>query len=239
MYINGGEELIFTPRVSEKKGNTLSITIDILYEDDFLAIVNKPPGLLVSGNKHKTLVNALPQLISLATESDALTRPQPAHRLDFATSGLVVVAKTKSVLLALQKAFKEKKISKTYHAITINSIENNGTITASVDEKPSETSYTVLESVVSERFGTLNLVRLFPKTGRRHQLRKHLQGVGSPILGDKMYCRPDELLKGKGLYLQATAIEFKHPITSETVAVSIPLPKKFLKIFPYTKLPNF
>ncbi|MFC7357325.1 RluA family pseudouridine synthase [Jejudonia soesokkakensis] len=237
-YIYGGEQLIFTPEVSENNAIIVEIKIDVLFEDDFLAIVNKPAGLLVSGNKHKTLVNVLPQFLSLSSESDALTTPQPAHRLDFATHGLVVVAKTKSTLVTLQKAFKEKKISKTYYAITIHKLPPDGTITTSVDGKPSETSYKVVQSVASKRFETLHLVQLFPKTGRRHQLRKHLQGIGSPILGDKLYCKPKDILKGKGLYLQATAIKFEHPVTSETVQVSIPLPKKFLKIFPETILLN-
>jgi 23S rRNA pseudouridine1911/1915/1917 synthase len=235
-YINGGEEILYTEEFLERESKNLDIKISVLFEDAYLAIVHKPAGLLVSGNKHKTLVNALPNSLQLTSEADSLTSPQPAHRLDFATSGLVVVAKTKKTLVALHILFKEKTIAKTYHAVTIREMPLCGTIIASVDDKPSETNFEVLQTVPSERFGSLNLVQLFPKTGRRHQVRKHLQSIGSPILGDSLYCKQEDVLKGKGLYLQASAIEFMHPITHKKIKITIPLPKKFLKIFPENPL---
>ena len=88
-----------------------------------------------------------------------------------------------------------------------------------------------MDTVPSERFDTLNLVKLHPKTGRRHQLRKHLLGLGNPILGDNEYYLEGFLLKGKGLYLHAYSLEFTHPFTNEIIHLTDELPEKFGKIF--------
>lgn len=188
--------------------------------------------LIVSGNKLKSIVNALPSNLKMSTQKDMLVAPQPAHRLDFATSGLLVVAKTKTALLELHSLFKNKNITKVYHAVTVGEMkQKEGFIDLPIDEKNSTSIFKVMDSVVSERFQNLNLVYLLPKTGRRHQLRKHMLSLGNPILGDATYCEPEQLLKGKGLYLHASGIEFLHPITQKQIKASLPLPKKFRKIF--------
>ncbi len=92
-----------------------------------------------------------------------------------------------------------------------------------------EFSFTFL---TSERFAKLNLVRLNPKTGRRHQLRKHLSMIGNPILGDRDYGIENLILKGKGMYLHAYSLRFVHPFTQEEVSFIDELPKRFKKIFP-------
>lgn len=177
-------------------------------------------------------MNALPTALRKSDELDALLRPQPAHRLDFATSGVLVVGKTKKALLGLQELFKTKNITKMYHAVVINAlVQNEGIINQPIDDKPSETHYRSIATEASVRFSYLNLVELAPKTGRRHQLRKHMLFIGNPILGDAKYCSEENLLKGKGLYLQASSISFIHPLTSKKVTASLPLPKKFTKIF--------
>jgi len=195
-------------------------------------VIHKPAGVIVSGNKFTNIVNALPSALRKSDKLDVLLSPHPAHRLDFATSGVLVVAKTKIALLGLQELFKTKNITKTYHAVVINALEQKeGSINQPIDDKPSETHYQTLATETSVRFGYLNLVELLPITGRRHQLRKHMLFLGNPILGDAKYCAEENLLKGKGLYLQASSISFVHPVTSKTVNASLPLPKKFKKIF--------
>ena len=195
-----------------------------------MAAIHKPAGIEVSGNKFKTIANALPQNLQPSSLPDATT-PQPVHRLDYATTGIVLVGKTSSSIRALNKMFEDKTIAKTYYAVTIGKMEKNGTITSEIDGKPSHSDYKVIESVPSERFGTLNLVELDPKTGRRHQLRKHMLSLGSPILGDKEYALEGLILKGKGLYLHAYSLEFEHPFTKEIIRIADELPEKFGKIF--------
>ena len=213
-----------------KPKKQFNFTLNVLFEDDYLAAIHKPAGIEVSGNKFMTIANALPQNLKPSSLTDATT-PQPVHRLDYSTTGVLLVGKTSSSIRALNKMFEDKSIIKTYYAVTIGEIKNDGTITSEIDGKPSETVYKVLESVPSERFGTLNLVELHPKTGRKHQLRKHFFGLGHPILGDKDYALDGLILKGKGLYLHAYSLKFEHPFTKKVVGVTDELPEKFRKIF--------
>jgi len=202
-----------------------------LFEDDHLAIIHKPAGILVSGNSFKTITNALSQNLKPSNLVDT-TIPQPVHRLDYATTGVLLVGKTSSSIRALNKLFENRAIKKTYYAITIGNINNQGEIITEVDGKESHSNYTLCKSVTSERFSKLNLVRLEPETGRRHQLRKHLSSIGNPILGDKEYGFENLILHGKGLYLHAYSLKFTHPFTQEEIHQKSELPKNFKKIFP-------
>ncbi|MEC3967070.1 RluA family pseudouridine synthase [Flagellimonas halotolerans] len=201
-----------------------------MFEDDYLAVIHKPAGIEVSGNKFMTIANTLPQNLKPSTLSD-VTTPQPVHRLDYATTGIVLVGKTSGSIRALNKMFEEKTIAKIYYAVAIGKMKSSGTITSEIDGKPSESDYKVIKSVPSERFGILNLVQLHPKTGRRHQLRKHLFGLGHPILGDKEYTLEDLILKGRGLYLHAYSLEFRHPFTQQNIYIKDEIPEKFGRIF--------
>ncbi|BAO74429.1 ribosomal large subunit pseudouridine synthase D [Winogradskyella sp. PG-2] len=205
--------------------------LTILFEDNYLALIHKPAGILVSGNRFKTIVNALPQNLKPSSLNDA-TKPQPVHRLDYATTGLLLVGKTSSSIRALNQLFENKSISKTYLAVTIGEMDDEGKIKLAIDGKPSQSYYKVLESVASKRFSKLNLVELDPKTGRRHQLRKHLSSIGNPILGDKDYGITDLILNGKGLYLHAYTLGFVHPITNKKMHILDAIPKRFKKLFP-------
>jgi 23S rRNA pseudouridine1911/1915/1917 synthase len=220
---------LYTPKgITTKK--YFELPLKVLFEDDYLAAIHKPAGIEVSGNKFRTLANALPKNLKPSSLSDA-TIPQPAHRLDYATTGIVLVGKTASCIRALNKLFEEKKIVKTYYAITIGNMKPNGRIETTIDGKPAQSDYEVMKSVLSERFGSLNLVRLHPKTGRRHQLRKHLFSIGNPILGDRDYALDGLILKGKGLYLHAYSLKFEHPFTKNPLHITDELPEKFGKIF--------
>ena len=204
--------------------------LEVLFEDDYLAIIYKQAGILVSGNKFVTIANALTQNLKKSNLSDAV-KPQPIHRLDYPTSGLLLIGKTSAAITVLGKLFKEKLITKTYFAIAIGKMNSKGIINFDVDEKESHTEFEVLKMVKSERFESLNLVKLSPKTGRKHQLRKHLFAIGNPILGDKEYFIEDKILNGKGLFLHAANLEFKHPFTKDKISITKELPKKFIKIF--------
>jgi len=230
-YISGNEKIeLFQPKdtTTFKK---LELDIEVLFEDDYLAIVFKPSGILVSGNKFVTIANGLSKNLIKSTQYDAV-KPQPVHRLDYPTSGVLLVGKTRSSINTLSKIFKNKEIKKTYFAITIGKMDAKGILNFNIDTKNATTEYEVLKSEPSKRFEYLNLVKLKPKTGRKHQLRKHLYTISNPILGDKEYYLKNSILKGKGMYLHAYSLDFRHPITEEKIIVCKELPKKFKKIFP-------
>ena len=185
---------------------------------------------MVSGNSFKTIANALTQNLKRSPLFDG-TQPQPVHRLDFATTGVLLVGKTSRSIIALNKLFENKAIKKTYYAVTIGDMKANGEINTEIDGKSSKSKYTLCDTVVSKRFGQLNLLRLEPQTGRRHQLRKHLSSIGNPILGDKDYGIEPLILNGKGLYLHAYALKFTHPFTNEAFYIKDEWPHRFKKLF--------
>lgn len=230
-YIHGGETITLSIPEEEGPRKKLVFPLEVLFEDEHLALIHKPAGILVSGNSFKTIANALPQNIRRSKLHDAAI-PQPVHRLDYATTGILLVGKTYSSIRLLNQMFEDKEIRKTYYAITIGEMDPCGKITTAIDDKRSISHYTLMESVKSERFGKLNLVKLEPLTGRRHQLRKHLAGIGNPILGDKDYSAEGLVLKGKGLYLHAWSLQFEHPFTGENINITDELPQRFKKIFP-------
>lgn len=227
--INGGETIELLEAKDDKP--RINFNIEVVFEDDHLAIVNKPPGMIVSGNQLRTLENALPGNLAASSEVDALVRPLPVHRLDHVTSGLLLVAKTRSCQTALSELFAERKVDKTYHAVVIGEIKKEGTIDSAIKEKSALTTFKVLETVPSNKYNTLSLVALKPVTGRRHQLRIHMLENGSPILGDKKYYLEGKKVMGQGLFLCSVALSFDHPMTKEAVEVSIETPKKFAKFY--------
>ncbi|MCF8239389.1 MAG: RluA family pseudouridine synthase [Saprospiraceae bacterium] len=230
-WIHEGDTIQFFPPGDDRPGKKLLFPLDILFEDDYLAAIHKPAGILVSGNNFKTITHALPQNVRRSPLPDATT-PQPVHRLDYPTTGILLAGKTSSIIRALNQMFKDKAITKTYYAVTIGAMPEQGQIITPVEEKPAHTKYTVVASEPSRRFGHLNLVRLTPLTGRRHQLRKHLSAIGNPILGDQDYGIEDLILKGKGLYLHAFSLSFTHPFSGETLHLEDALPERFGKLFP-------
>ena len=117
-------------------------------------------------------------------------------------------------------------------------MDPKGIIDQNIDEKEAVTHFEQVASVNSPRFNKLNLVKLLPKTGRRHQLRIHLSGMGNPILGDRDYSPEHLILKGKGMYLHAYSLEFTHPFSGKKVFETAPLPSRFAKIFPTESLPD-
>ncbi|MTB50247.1 RluA family pseudouridine synthase [Lewinella sp. W8] len=229
-FLQGGERITLTIPADTTPRRIFNFSLGVLYEDEHLAVINKPPGIQVTGNRFRTIVNALPQNLQWSSMPDAV-KPHPAHRLDFGTTGILLVGKTSRCTRALNQLFKEKRVEKTYFAVTIGEMSGNGTINTPVDDRASVSHYAVTHSVPSSRFGQLNLVRLTPETGRRHQLRKHLSGLGHPILGDQDYGTDGLILMGKGIYLHAHALRFVHPHSREEVSFTSPLPEKFKKIF--------
>ncbi len=230
-WLQGGEVLVLRQANSNQAKKPLEFPLEVIFEDDCIAVVRKPGGIITSGNAYLSLANALPHNLAQSQEKDALPYPQPAHRLDYATSGLVLIGKTASCLTALNQQFENHQIQKTYHALSAGAMEQEGIVKTPIDGKSATSYYKVLDAVASERYDRLNLLELRPSSGRRHQLRKHLASIGHPILGDKDYATGQLKNFGKGLYLQASSLVFEHPVTKEKMQFELELPKKFKNIF--------
>ncbi|MEM6720116.1 MAG: RluA family pseudouridine synthase [Bacteroidota bacterium] len=215
---------IYEAEIVAKK--IFKIEIPVLFEDDEIAVMNKPAGFPTNGNYFKTIENALPHNLKPSTAIDALHYPRAVHRLDNPTSGILIIAKTKSSQRNLYQQFEQQQIQKTYQAIVIGQTNTKGRITSAVADKEAFTQYETLRTVASLQNKFLSLVQLYPKTGRTHQLRIHLASIQHPIVGDPLYGKTEENYK-KGLFLCATSIEFTHPKTKETVSFTIHPPNKF------------
>lgn len=180
-----------------------NIPLDILYEDDGLVVVNKPAGMVVHparGNWSGTLTSALAFRFQSLSDVGGPTRPGIVHRLDRDTSGVIVVAKNNAVHLHLSTQFHDRKVSKSYTALTAGRLDcDRDWIHASIgrhpyqrdkqaireDHESSKSASTFYEVV--RRHGRVTEVKVSPKTGRTHQIRVHLAHIGCPILCDRMY----------------------------------------------------
>ena len=204
-----------------------NLKLEIVFEDEFFAVINKPAGIPVSGNQFRTIQNAIIGNISLSKEEDALRWPKPVHRLDGPTSGLLIIAKTAKALVKLGQQFEQKNIQKKYAAIVMGETPDSGSISTDVEGLKSLSKYNTIKTIQSLKSEYLSLVELSPKTGRTHQLRVHLSSIGFPILGDKIYGDEGNILDGKGLFLCALELSLNHPITEEPLSIKIDIPYKF------------
>ncbi len=233
-YINAGDIITLHADPLIDKKVTTKVELEVLFEDDHLAIIHKPAGIIVSGNKKHTIENALPHNLTKSELPDALPRPLPVHRLDYPTSGTLLIAKTSSAVTELGNMFARREIIKKYHAITQApkgvDLDDKGTIDKEIKGKSAVTEFIVTKRIASPKFNQLLLLELSPSTGRRHQIRIHLSDKGTPILGDKTYGIEGSVLKGKGLFLHASELSFKHPFADDTVTAATPLPAKFDRI---------
>lgn len=206
------------------------LEMPVVFEDDHLIIVDKPGGIAVNGNRNKTVENAVINLAKKSQESDALPAPTAVHRLDVPTKGLVMLAKTKTALIRLNRAFQKGEVNKVYFAIVHGETPEQGSIDTPIDGKDCRTEFTRIKTAKSRGNGSLSLVKLKPITGRTHQLRIHMESIGHLVLGDKQYAGRRRTLLKKGLFLCACNLRFEHPVTRETMQVRIPIPKRFERL---------
>jgi len=210
-----------------KPGKTYNLKMPVIYEDNFLAVINKPAGITVSGNKYRTVENALPYNLKPSDTADALSILRPVHRLDALTSGLLLVAKTRSVRRELGEMFQSRKIDKTYRAIVIGKAPESGSVELAINGQEALTEYISIRTVPSLKSKWLSFLEIYPRTGRTHQLRIHFYESGFPILGDKLYGSETTLFKGKGLFLAAVGLKFPHPVYKKPIELRITEPGKF------------
>ncbi len=225
------------------------IPLDIIYEDEWMVVINKAPGLVVHparGHLGGTLVNALVHHFNtdLADTGDPL-RPGIMHRLDRFTSGVIVVAKENRALHLLARQWEERTVRKEYWCLVEGVVEydedivdapigmhprNRKKMAISEDGRPSQTRYRV-----TGRHGRFSVVHAFPRTGRTHQIRVHMLSIGHPIVCDELYGRRQKLspqdLGGEGtapllerLALHARRLTLMHPMRKEELVLEAPLP---------------
>ena len=195
-----------------------------------MVVVDKPGGIAVNGNRHKTVENVIQHVIGPSPVSDALPYARPVHRLDVPTSGLLILARSREFQIAIGEALQNREVGKRYVAIVHGKLIGEGEVDKPLEGKPCRSRYRVIRSVPSVNFGHLTMVELEPVTGRTHQLRKHMQMIGHPIAGDKMYNRQDYVLQGKGMLLAAVQLSFVHPVTGKPMNISIDPPRKFIRV---------
>ncbi len=198
------------------------MNIAVVYEDPYLLIVDKPQGLLTipaPDKKSKTLTGILNTDL---TEKGISYRLHPCHRLDKATSGLIIYAKGKSTQKKMMQEFKNKKIKKTYIAFVQGELfPPRGEIKNRISGQSALTQYQVLELRAD-----FTVVKVNPLTGRKNQIRIHFKQIKHPIVGeDKFAFRKDFRLKFKRLCLHAKKLEFKHPVTEKYICVDSKLPQ--------------
>ena len=235
------------------------IPLDVVYEDDHLAVINKPAGMMVhagagsteDARNRGTLVNALLHRFGQLSAVGGQLRPGIVHRLDKATSGLIVVAKNDESHRKLAAQFARRQVKKTYIALVHGWVkQERGTISSSISRdrlrrtrmttrrsggREAITRYTVQKRIDS-RYGTFSLLELQIDTGRTHQIRVHLASLGHPVVGDTLYGAPREI-RGRNTaamslhrnFLHAARLEFRQPRTSELLSFSRPLPEELSK----------
>lgn len=212
----------------------IDLPLEVVYEDDDIAVINKPAGLAVGGHHKRSIQRALYGNLSSSPHSDRVM-PHAVHRLDKFTRGILLIAKTRTSQVHLGEQFQARTIKKEYHALCMGPLAKAGQIHIDIDGLTASTSWEVLEQVPDKYAEYLSLVVLKPHTGRRHQLRKHMACLGHAILGDDRYSPADKYLKKKGLFLAATRLMFNHPRSGDSMEISVPVPHKFNYRIEYAK----
>ena len=244
MKLKGGEEIVVEiPEPEPMDAVPEDITLDIVYEDDDLLVVNKPKGMVVHpahGNYTGTLVNALLHHCGDSLSGiNGVIRPGIVHRIDKNTSGLLIVAKNDASHLKLAEQIKVHSFTREYEAVACGYFkETEGTIDAPIGRHKTDrkkmcvttensrnaiTHYSVLK-----QYGGYAYVRLRLETGRTHQIRVHLSYIGHPVLGDDVYGKPYKGLEGQCLH--ARKIGFIHPSTGEYMEFQSELPEYFMAV---------
>lgn len=237
------------------------LPLDVLYEDEFLAAINKPAGMVVHpapGQWSGTVVNALLARWGWEGEIPGSFRPGIVHRLDKDTSGVLLVAKDVKTQDALARQFKERQIQKTYVAIMWGRMtEKTGTVTLPIGRHPIDRKKMSVQArsgrsavthyrVVGET-AELSLVQLGLETGRTHQLRVHLAAIGHPILGDIVYGSHRHLglipQAGQSFTrqaLHARVLRFRHPVSHAELTIRAPYPEDFTRAlaFFFDRIPS-
>jgi 23S rRNA pseudouridine1911/1915/1917 synthase len=244
-----------------------AIALDVLYEDEFLVAINKPAGMVVhpaKGHWSGTLTSALAHHFQQLSDAGGPTRPGIVHRLDRETSGVILIAKTNEVHFKLCAQFEARNVQKTYVALVAGNLDRDrdrivypighhpyqrekmAIRTHHPSAKPAETLFQV-----EKRYPGYCLLKVYPKTGRTHQIRVHLAHIGCPVLCDRLYAGHAQITRGQLLRrsarglppresdsqvlldrhaLHAAKIEFSHPKSGDSLAIEAPIPEDMRRV---------
>ncbi len=259
--VTRGEEIIlYLPPDEEPTPKPQALPLDIVYEDEWLIVVNKPADMVVhpaAGIKENTLVNAIIHHCKTLSGVGGKERPGIIHRLDKGTSGLMVVAKTDQAHRFLARQLADRTMGRTYMAVVVGNVgPDKDTVELPIGRdtrhrKKMHVSFTkgrmaITEYEVAKRSEGLTLLRVFLKTGRTHQIRVHMSHLGHPVLGDPEYgmkpesviarlthSKPDLIARVRRLthqLLHAMEVHFLHPDSKERLQFEAPLPEDFQQI---------
>ena len=216
----------------------VKMDLDIVYEDEYLMVINKPSGLVVhpgSGNYHNTLVNGLMYYTKNLSDVCGEFRPGIVHRIDKDTSGLLLIAKTNKVHEILADDFKNKRIRREYIAL-LDGVFSQGSATIDAPigrDKQNREKMAVVEGgkhavthmKVLKRYTEYTLVSCILETGRTHQIRVHMAYIGYPVHNDPVYAKKEATSFGQ--FLHSYKMNFVHPITKKEMEFTCPLPNYF------------
>ncbi len=238
---NGDNIKIVLPELREYEVTAQNIPLEIVYEDDFLLVVNKPKGMVVhpaAGNYEGTLVNALMFHCGDSLSGiNGVMRPGIVHRIDKNTSGLLMVAKNDFAHNSLAEQIKEHSFTREYAAVVYGNVKSdNGTVNAPIDRHPIKRKQMAVveggrEAVthyeVVERLNGFTYLKLKLETGRTHQIRVHMSYIGHAVAGDDVYGPKKVITFLNGQCLHAKKVGFVHPKTNEYMEFESDLPDYF------------
>lgn len=214
-----------------------TIPLDIVYEDDYLLVVNKPRGMVVHpsfGHCNGTLVHAMLGYLGEQGGFEDSERPGIVHRLDKDTTGVILLAKDSKTQEVLSRQFSQRSVEKVYRALVEGVVKKEeDAIEGDIGRHPKERKrmaivrkggrYSLSRYRVMDRFYDSSYLEIYPSTGRTHQIRVHLSSIGHPIVGDPVYSRK----RRKGIdrpLLHAYRISFDHPATNRRIMIEAPIP---------------
>ena len=239
----GSEVVLAVPEAVEYTVKAENIPVDIVYQDEDIAVINKPQGMTVhvgNGNAEGTLVNALLYALDSLSGIGGVLRPGIVHRIDKDTTGLLVVAKNDKAHVSLATQIAEKSARRVYYALLEGCVkEEKGRIITDIGRHPQdrlkmavlpdgEGKIAITDYEVLARFGTeFTLCKFILQTGRTHQIRVHAKHMGHPCVGDPVYGFKKQKYKLSGQLLHAIELSLTHPKTGERMIFNAPLPQEF------------
>ncbi len=220
--------------------NTVQMSgVEILHEDDDIIVIEKEAGLLSIASDKERIVTAYRQLMEHVRSANPKNRIYVIHRLDRETSGVMMFAKSKNVQQILQNSWQESVQERTYIALVEGLVQQGGTITSWLKEnkafkmyssqRPNDGQKAVTHYKVIKSNRNLTLLQVNLETGRKNQIRVHMQDIGHPVVGDKKYGAVTNSIGRLGLHAQVIA--FKHPTTGDSLRFETKIPAAFMRTF--------
>lgn len=242
--VNAGDIIELDIPEPTVKAEKRDIPFGLIYEDDDLAVIDKPQGLTVhpaGGNYDNTLVNALLYRLDKLSGINGEIRPGIVHRLDKDTSGIMVVAKNDRAHLSLSEQIARRTVKKEYVALLEGNLRDDcGRVDAPIGRSARDRKLMAVTDSGRAALTEYRVITRFPDncfalirihTGRTHQIRVHMKHLGHPVVGDRAYGYKKQKFALPGQLLHAYRLEFTHPRTGERMTFTAPLPAEFTRVY--------